>query len=241
MHFNPPLIRILLLGSGQPADASLVQGLQSAGYAIEKRKASIATLTGLKVNDYDSVIIDLQRSSLSVVDILRHIRSGNEIIPVIILADLQPLETKLLYFELGIDDWLIKPFALAELLARLKALLRRGHGLEKETLHISGLNLNRFSHRVTWYDKEIRLTHKEFLLLECLMRHPDKIISRKTIVEQVWEQKMQVTSNSVDVYIRQLRKKIDDKFKQKLIRTVRGAGYSIADEAVARSNADVMN
>ena len=132
-------------------------------------------------------------------------------------------------FEAGADDYLTKPFAFAELLVRVKALLRRGSARSNELLRISDLTIDRLTHRVERAGKHIELTGKEYALLEYLALNAGRILSRTMIVEHVWDESFENLTNIVDVYVRYLREKIDEPFEQKLIRTVRGVGYAISD------------
>jgi DNA-binding response OmpR family regulator len=150
-------------------------------------------------------------------------------VPILVLGNAISLETKLLYFELGIDDFLVGPVAPAEFLARVRASLRRLSESRPDALVVGELRLDRLSHRIFWREHEIHLTNKEFLLLEYLMTHAEKVVTREELVDKIWHTSLQQSGNTVDVFVRQLRRKIDDRYQQKLIHTVRGHGYMVRE------------
>ena len=143
------------------------------------------------------------------------------------------VEDKVKLFDIGADDYLTKPFAFAELLVRVKALLRRGPVNRSSTLRIGDLELDRLTQQVKRHGKRIELTAKEYSLLEYLMQNPDRVLSRNMIIEHVWDQSFDGITNIVDVYVRHLRSKIDEGSEHKVIRTVRGTGYMIRSESAA--------
>jgi two-component system copper resistance phosphate regulon response regulator CusR len=209
---------------------SLVECLEAAGYNVTVVRTSQANARTNAALDYNLVILELCSLRLSAIEILRHLRLDNHQIPIYIITTSPSLEMKLLCFELGADDYIVQPVANAEILARVHAAFRRLSAPRGNLLTAAELRLDRSSHRVFRQDEEIRLTRKEFLLLEYLMLHPDEVISRPAIMRQVWEPGFDETGNIVDVYIRQLRRKIDEGHPQKLIHTVRGEGYLIRKE-----------
>ncbi len=158
------------------------------------------------------------------------VRKRNASVPVLILTARDSVEDKVRNFEEGADDYLTKPFAFAELLVRIKALRRRGPVTRTSVLRVADLVIDRDAHKVKRRDRVIDLTSKEFALLEYLVSHAGRVLSRTMIIEHVWDQSFEGLTNIVDVYLRQLRKKIDDGEEQKLFRTVRGVGYSITGE-----------
>jgi two-component system copper resistance phosphate regulon response regulator CusR len=158
---------------------------------------------------------------------LQRLRKENTTVPVLMLTARDSVADKVKNFECGADDYLTKPFSFAELLVRVKALLRRGPVNRSTVLSVADLQLDRVAHRVWRKEQTVELTSKEFSLLEYLMVNTGRVLSRTMIVEHVWDQSFEGLTNIVDVYVRQLRKKIDDAHEQKLIRTVRGVGYSI--------------
>ena len=160
-------------------------------------------------------------------DVLQRIRRKNVFVPVLILTARDSIEDKVKLFELGADDYLTKPFAFAELLVRVKALLRRGPVNRSSTLRVGDLELDRLTQQVKRGGKRVELTAKEYALLEYLMQNAERVLSRNMIIEHVWDQSFDGITNIVDVYVRHLRSKVDDGNIFKMIRTVRGTGYMI--------------
>ncbi|MEJ0000622.1 MAG: response regulator transcription factor [Verrucomicrobiota bacterium] len=220
-------MRILLVEDEEKVSRFVVRGLKAESYAVDAVGDAVAGRDYLASYGYDLVILDLNLPGPSGTELLQHIRSGNTTVPVLILTARDSVEDKVRNFERGADDYLTKPFAFAELLVRIKALLRRGPVDRSSVLHVEDLRLNRTTHTVARKDSAIDLTAKEFALLEYLMVNAGRVLSRTMIIEHVWDQSFEGLTNIVDVYIRQLRRKIDEEHELKLIRTVRGVGYSI--------------
>ena len=181
--------------------------------------------------NYDLIILDLLLPGLSGTEILEKIRRKNLLVPVLVLTARDGIADKIKNFELGADDYLTKPFAFAELLLRIKALLRRGPVNRSSMVHVGDLEIDRLSQNVRRAGKKIELTAKEYSLLEYLATQPGRVFSRTMIIEHVWDQSFQGLTNIVDVYVRHLREKVDDAFSVKLLRTVRGVGYSLDDKS----------
>jgi two-component system copper resistance phosphate regulon response regulator CusR len=162
-------------------------------------------------------------------EILARVRRKNSLVPVLILTARDGMADKIKNFETGADDYLTKPFAFAELLLRVKALLRRGPVNRASVIRVGDLEVDRLSQSVKRAGKKIELTAKEYALLEYLATQPGRVFSRTMIIEHVWDQSFEGLTNIVDVYVRHLREKLNDTFPNQLLRTVRGVGYSLDD------------
>ncbi len=219
----------LLVVEDEPKLSRLVtRGLQAEGYAVDAALDGAAAADSLAANRYDLIVLDLMLpGALSGTDLLRRVRERDKEVPILMLTARTAVADKVLHFEAGADDYLTKPFAFAELVLRVKALLRRGPVNRSNELRIGDLEIDRLTHQVRRGGKPVRLTAKEYGLLEYLATHAGRVLSRTMIIEHVWDQSFEGLTNIVDVYIRQLRAKIDDGHEPKLIHTVRSAGYSL--------------
>jgi two-component system copper resistance phosphate regulon response regulator CusR len=226
-------MRILLL-EDEPKVAALVKrGLVAERYAVDISADGREGLEYTEAYPYDLVLLDLMLPSMSGVEVLQRIRRKNQYVPILVLTARDSVDEKVKLFEIGADDYLTKPFAFAELLVRVKALLRRGPVNRSSTLRIGDLELDRLTQQVKRQGKRVELTAKEYSLLEYLMQNPDRVLSRNMIIEHVWDQSFDGITNIVDVYVRHLRSKIDEGSDYKIIRTVRGTGYMIRSENAA--------
>lgn len=207
----------------------VARGLKAERYSVDVAGDGKAGLEFILSFQYDLIILDLNLPVLSGSDLLRELRKKNTTVPVLILTAKDSVSDKIKNFEEGADDYLTKPFSFSELAVRIKALLRRGPVNRTDILKVGDLEMDRSAHVVKRNETRIELTTKEFSLLEYLMLNAGRVVSRTMIVEQVWDQSFEGFTNIVDVYVRQLRKKIDEGFNVKLIRTVRGMGYSIEE------------
>lgn len=176
---------------------------------------------------YDLVILDLNLPERDGLEVLREIRLRNSAVPVLALSSRRDIQDRVRTLDLGADDYLSKPFALAELSARARALTRRSRHGARQVLHVADLEVNRIERRATRGGKPIDLTPKEMALLEYLMEHEGTCVTRAMIMEDVWKMHSETVTNVVDVYVNYLRKKVDDGFEPRLIHTVRGAGYQL--------------
>lgn len=206
------------------------RGLAAERYAVDVAADGREGLELAEAYPYDLILLDLMLPSLSGVEVLQRIRRTNQYVPILVLTARDSVDDKVKLFESGADDYLTKPFAFAELLVRVKALLRRGPVNRSSTLRIGDLELDRLTQQVKRRGKRIELTAKEYSLLEYLMQNPDRVLSRNMIIEHVWDQSFDGVTNIVDVYVRHLRSKIDEGGESRLIRTVRGTGYMIRAE-----------
>jgi two-component system copper resistance phosphate regulon response regulator CusR len=204
----------------------LQRGLESAGYAVDVAPLGATALEKIHATEYDLIVLDLMLPDMDGLKVLEKIRNRKSSPPVLILSARGGVDDRVKGLELGADDYLVKPFAFVELLARVRVLLRRGQPLP-ERLQTGDLVLDSIRRRVTRAGEPIELAPKEFSILEYMMRNPGRPLSRTMIVEHVWDMDYDGLTNIVDVYIRHLRSKIDDKWPQKLIHTVRGIGYML--------------
>jgi DNA-binding response OmpR family regulator len=223
-------MRILFIEDEAKVLNFVSRGLTAERYAVDTARDGRTGLEFSLTYQYDLILLDLLLPQMSGRDVLRAIRRKNPNVPVLILTARDSVQDKVEIFEAGADDYLTKPFAFAELLVRVKALLRRGPVNRSSSIHIADLELDRLSQQVRRDGRRIDLTSKEYALLEYLMSNAGRVLSRTMIIEHVWDQSFDGITNIVDVYVRHLRSKIDEGHDPKLIRTVRGVGYAITDE-----------
>ncbi len=219
-------MRILIVEDEKRIADFLSRGLQGAGYAVDTAPTGSQALECIHSTDYDLLILDLMLPDMDGLQVLQRVRSRQPGPPTLILSARGGLDDRVKGLEQGADDYLVKPFAFVELLARVRALLRRGQPAP-EKLQVSDLTLDCIRRKVSRASETIDLAPKEFGILEYMMRNKGRPLSRTMIVEHVWDMDYDGLTNIVDVYIRHLRSKIDDKFPLKLIQTVRGIGYMI--------------
>ena len=223
-------MRILLIEDETKVADIIVRGLKAERFAVDVCHDGQSGWEAADAYNYDLVILDLMLPVLSGTEILEKIRRKNQQVPILILTARDGMADKVKNFEGGADDYLTKPFAFAELQVRIKALLRRGPVNRSSVVRVCDLEIDRLSQNVKRAGKKIELTAKEYTLLEYLATHPGRVFSRTMIIEHVWDQSFQGLTNIVDVYVRHLREKVDDASPVKLLRTVRGVGYSLNDE-----------
>jgi DNA-binding response OmpR family regulator len=223
-------MRILLV-EDQPGIASFIKrGLREEGYAIDLARDGKEAYFLLDTNEYDAIVLDIILPDIDGLEICRCVRSRGLTIPIMLLTAKDQLEDKISGFDLGADDYLTKPFAFEEFLARLRALLRRGQAKYSSKLKVADLELDQIRHTLKRSGKLIPLTLKEYALIEYLMLNADNIVTRTMIAEHVWDQHFDNFTNVIDVYINHLRNKINHGFKKQLIETVRGVGYILKSE-----------
>jgi DNA-binding response OmpR family regulator len=227
-------MRLLIAEDEEEVAKLLKKTLEKEAYAVDYLTDGEAALRRLEISskDYDLAILDLMLPRKSGLEICREIRAKNITLPILVLTTRDDVNDKVTALELGADDYLTKPFSMQELLARIRALLRRPVQSLPTELSIQDVTLNTSTRKVHRNHKEISLTVKEFSLLEYLMRHPNQVISRNQIIDHLWGYDFISGSNIVDVHIKNLRKKINNR-KSKILETVRGMGYRVrADHQV---------
>src|ERR1700756_1854778 len=224
-------MRILLIEDEVKLAGFIKRGLVAERYAVDVAKDGRSGLELAQTYQYDLILLDLMLPGMDGSDVLRRIRRENSSVPVLILSARDTVQDKVSNMEVGADDYLTKPFAFAELLVRIKALMRRGATRQETVLRVADVELDRLTQQVRRGGKRIELTSKEYSLLEYLMANAGRVLSRTMIIEHVWDQSFDGITNIVAVYVRHLRSKVDDPFEQKLIRTVRGVGYTIGPGA----------
>ena len=219
-------MKILVVEDEPKTGEYLRQGLTEAGFVVDLVRNGDDGLHAALGEAYDLAILDVMLPGMDGWSVLRGIRRSGQELPVLFLTARDEIDDRVRGLELGADDYLVKPFAFAELLARVRTLLRRGaKGKEAETLRAADLDLDLIRRRVTRAGKRIDLTAKEFALLELLLRRQGEVLPRSLIASQVWDMNFDSDTNVIEVAVKRLRAKMDDGFEPKLIRTVRGMGY----------------
>jgi two-component system copper resistance phosphate regulon response regulator CusR len=219
-------MRVLVVEDEKRIADFLSRGLQSAGYAVDVVHRGSDAIERVHATEYDLIVLDLGLPDIDGLQVLQKIKNRKTVSPVLILSARDSVDDRVKGLEQGADDYLVKPFAFVELLARARVLLRRGQPTP-EKLQVGDLSLDCIRRKVTRSNENIELAPKEFSILEYMMRNRGRPLSRTMIVEHVWDMDYDGLTNIVDVYIRHLRSKIDDKFPVKMIHTVRGIGYML--------------
>jgi len=222
-------LRVLVIEDDRRVRTFIERGLAEAGLAVDAAADGEEGLRLAQVYDYDAIVLDLMLPRLDGLSIVRRLRKAGQTTRVLILTARGQVEDRVLGLDAGADDYLPKPFVFAELLARLRALLRRG-SKHTSVLEIADLQVNIISRSARRGDQKLDLTAKEFALLEYLARHEGEVLTRSMIAEHVWDMDFDSGSNIIDVYIRYLRRKVDDPFDLKLIHTRRGIGYVLSTD-----------
>jgi two-component system OmpR family response regulator len=224
-------MRILYVEDDREAQAFVAEVLQEAGIEVDVADDGRSGLEKAMASDYDVVVLDVMLPEMSGFEIIERMRSGRVETPVLFLTALSEVPHRIEGLNLGADDYLGKPFAFAELLARIHAIVRRRGGATQSVLEAADLRLEPERHAVFRGELRIELTPKEFQLLEYLMQNAGQVVSRAMITEKVWGYGFESYSNSIDVHVNNLRRKVDRDYEPKLIHTVKGIGYIIEDRA----------
>ncbi|HET9371088.1 MAG TPA: response regulator transcription factor [Vicinamibacterales bacterium] len=220
-------MRILVVEDEPAAARVLAQGLREHAYAVDVAADGVAALERAEATDYDLVLLDVLLPRIDGLALCRKLRGSGAAMPILMLTARGGLDERVQGLDAGADDYLSKPYHFPELLARIRALLRRGPAITQDTLSIGDLVVDVRGRRATRAGQRLQLTTKEFALLEYLMRRRDAVVTRSEIADHVWDGSFDGMSNLIDVYIQRLRRKIDDAHDVKLIQTRRGAGYAI--------------
>ncbi|MBX3051013.1 MAG: response regulator transcription factor [Caldilineaceae bacterium] len=222
-------MRVLVVEDEHKIAAFVKRGLEENTYAVDVAYDGEDGYEWAHNFPYDFIILDVMLPKLDGIALCQRLRAAGNQAHILMLTAKDDVEDRVAGLDAGADDYLVKPFAFRELLARLRALARRGSEQRTTQLTVGDLTLDLVAHTAQRQNLSIDLTAKEYALLEMLMRHPNQILSRTVIAEHVWDYDFYSQSNIVDVYVRYLRKKIDEPFDEKLIQTVRGMGYRLAE------------
>ena len=223
-------MRILVVEDEKKIASFIKRGLKEQNYSVDVIYDGEEGLFMAEVNDYDLIVLDLMLPGKDGLTLCRELRGKGVDVPVLMLTARDAVNDKISGLDAGADDYLTKPFAFGEFLARVRALTRRTQQVKTTTLKVADLELNQVTHKVTRAGKAIQLTGTEYALLEYLMVNVNQVVTRTMISEHVWNDDFDSFSNIINVYINYLRKKIDADFDKKLIHSLRGVGYVMKDE-----------
>ncbi len=222
-------MRVLVVEDEKKTAAFVRKALQAEGFAVDVCHNGDDALAAARATPFDGIVLDIMLPGRDGLSVLRQLRGQNNAAPVLLLSARGEVNERVEGLNAGADDYLPKPFVIAELVARVRALGRRGGESKSTVLSVGGLTLDTVSHRAQRGGNFFELTAREFRLLEFLMRSPGRICGRMTIIEKVWDYDFDPGTNLVDVYVKRLREKIDDGFEPKLLHTVRGIGYVLKE------------
>jgi two-component system OmpR family response regulator len=223
-------MRVLIVEDELRMASLMRRGLVQEGLAVDVAMSGEEALWMAPASDYDVIVLDVMLPGISGFETCKQLRTKGVWAPVLMLTARDSVEDRVTGLDMGADDYVVKPFAFAELLARLRALVRRGDPERPSVLQVDDLRLDPATRRVRRDSTEIQLSSKEFAVLETFMRRPDEVLSRLHLLEHAWDFAYDNRSNIVDVYIRHLRKKIDEPFGRASLETVRGAGYRLRSD-----------
>jgi two-component system copper resistance phosphate regulon response regulator CusR len=225
-------MRVLLVEDDADVARFIRKGLIEQAYAVDLAEDGASALYLASINTYDAVVLDLMIPAPDGLEVCRSLRAGGSTVPILMLTARDSVEEKIAGLDAGADDYLAKPFEFGELLARLRALLRRGGATISTLLEVGELQIDTRSHRVTIGGRPLTLTTKEYSVLEHLARNAGRIVTREDIAEHVWNQEFDPFTNLIEVYVNRLRRHIERVSDKKLIQTIRGAGYMLEAETV---------
>lgn len=224
-------MRVLLVEDDKRIADFVAKGLRENSYAVDSAANGEIALYQASLNSYDVIVLDVMLPLKDGLTVCRELRKNHQInTPILMLTARDAIEDRIAGLDSGADDYLVKPFDFAELLARLRALLRRSAGVRPPKIVVADLEIDTTAQKVRRGGREISLTTKEYALLEYLAREKGKVVGRAEIAEHVWDENFDVFSNLIDVYIRRLRTKMDENFERQLIHTRRGAGYILEND-----------
>lgn len=223
-------MRLLLVEDDEALRAVLAKRLLAEGYVVDQCDNGPDALDYLLASPYDGVVLDIMLPGMNGLEVLKRSRKSNKAIPVLLLTAMDSVQDRVRGLDTGADDYLVKPFSFDELLARVRALLRKQAPQRSPLLQVEDLTMDTTVHKVTRAGREISLTAKEYALLEYFMRNTGQVLTREQIADHVWSIENTFSSNLVDVYVRYLRNKIEIEGSVRLIQTVRGAGYALRPE-----------
>jgi two-component system OmpR family response regulator len=219
-------MRVLVVEDDEKIASFLVNGLKQANFAVDRAADGEEALSLLRSITYDALVLDIMLPKLDGLSVLRRIRQEKILVPVLLLSALASVDNRIAGLHAGADDYLTKPFAFSELLARVQALIRRAsHVAEPTSLVVGDLSMNLLTREVVWGGRPIELQSREFALLELLMRQPGRPVTKTMILEHIWDYSFDPQTNVVDVLVHRLRSKLEKNFSQKIMRTIRGVGY----------------
>ncbi len=221
-------LRILLVEDEPSAARMMAKGLREQTYAVDVAQDGDGALYQAGVNDYDLIILDIMLPGKDGFEVCRELRASGSAVPILMLTARDTIDDRVEGLDTGADDYLTKPFDFRELLAHMRALLRRGQALTPDVIRVDSLEIDTRTRRVARAGRGVNLTAKEYALLEYLARRAGEVVSRGDIAEHVWDENFDLFSNLIEVYVQRLRRKVDDGFATKLLHTRRGAGYVLA-------------
>ena len=222
-------MRVLVIEDQEKVARFIMRGLREEQYAVDHAATGEQGVDLARLKEYDIIVLDVMLPDMTGFTVAERLRAKSVQTPILMLTVRSEVENKVRGLDAGADDYLVKPFAFAELLARLRALLRRGDRGPVALLQVADLSLDPVTHAVHRAGKKLDLTSREYSLLEFLLRNKGRAVTRTSIIEHVWERHFETDTNLVDVYIRYLRRKVDEESHSKLIHTVRGVGYLLGE------------